>query len=81
MAKEEQVAITKEMIIGDVVEKYQDISVFKVFSDYGLHCIGCHVAASETIEEGAKAHGLSDEKVNALVADLNEAAKKLKEEN
>ena len=70
--------ITKEMVIGEVVEKYFAEEIFKVVSDYGLHCIGCHVAAHESIEDGAKAHGLSDEDIKKLVDDLNKARKKLK---
>jgi len=39
-----------------------------VFMKHGLHCVGCHVAAFESIEQGAEAHGID---VDALVADLN----------
>jgi hybrid cluster-associated redox disulfide protein len=38
---------------------------------HGLHCVGCHVSAFESIEEGAMAHGID---VDALVADLNKIA-------
>ena len=61
--------ITKEMMLGDVVQKYPE--TIEVFMNYGLHCIGCHVAAFENIEQGAMAHGVED--VDALVKELNEA--------
>jgi len=64
--------ITKDMKIGDVVEKYPE--TMQVFANYGLHCIGCHVAAWETIEQGAMAHGVSD--VDGLVEALNKAIPK-----
>lgn len=62
-------AITKEMPIGDVVRKYP--KTIEVFMRHGLHCIGCAVAAFESIEEGAVAHGIE---IEPLMADLNTAA-------
>jgi len=61
--------ITKHMRIGDVVEQYPE--TVDVFLKFGLHCIGCHVAAWETVEQGAMAHGLQD--VDKLVEELNKA--------
>ncbi|TAN39681.1 MAG: DUF1858 domain-containing protein [Candidatus Methanoperedens sp.] len=61
--------ISKENTIEEVVTKYPE-SVM-VFMKHGLHCIGCHVSAFESIEEGAMAHGIN---VDALVADLNKIA-------
>jgi len=61
--------ITKENTIEEVVTKYPE-SVM-VFMKHGLHCVGCHVSAFESVEEGAMAHGID---VDALVADLNKLA-------
>lgn len=61
-------AITKEMPIGEIVEKYpQTVSVF---FEHGLMCIGCAAARFENLEQGAVAHGID---VEALVKDLNAA--------
>lgn len=49
-------SIIKEMAISDVAKKYPKTAV--VFMKYGLHCIGCPMAPSETIEEAAKLHGI-----------------------
>jgi hybrid cluster-associated redox disulfide protein len=65
--------ITKENTIEDVVTKYPE-SVM-VFMKHGLHCVGCHVSAFESIEEGAMAHGID---VNALLGDLNKLAESKK---
>ena len=62
-------AITKEMPIGDVVRQYP--KTIEVFMKHGLHCIGCAVAAFESIEEGATVHGID---IEALMNDLNTAA-------
>jgi len=63
--------IKKENIIQDVVEKHPDIA--PVFFKHGMHCIGCPAARGESIEAGAKAHGLDDKKVEELVKELNKA--------
>ncbi|MFZ5559688.1 MAG: DUF1858 domain-containing protein [Patescibacteria group bacterium] len=68
MAKEK---ITKEMKIDEVIKKYPE--TVEVFMKYNFHCIGCVAANFESIEEGAKAHGITPEE---LVEELNEAIKK-----
>lgn len=61
--------ITKEMSISEVAMKYPKTAF--VFMDYGLHCIGCPMAPSETIEEAAKLHRIDLKKI---LEDLNKAA-------
>jgi hybrid cluster-associated redox disulfide protein len=61
-------SITKEMTIGEVVEKYPQ-SV-EVFLRHGLMCFGCAVARFENVAQGAMAHGID---VDALMKDLNAA--------
>mgnify|MGYP005847545651 CR=1 FL=1 len=58
--------ITKEMHIGEVVEKYPQ-SV-EVFLRHGLMCFGCAVARFENVVQGARAHGIH---IEALMEDLN----------
>ncbi len=71
--KTKEKKITKETIIADAVEINPDAP--KVMFKYGLHCIGCHVALWETIEQGCKGHGMSDEDVEKLVKELNQKPK------
>lgn len=58
--------ITKHMTFGEVLKDYPQVA--PTFLKYGMHCIGCHIAASETLEQGALAHGVDP---NELVDDLN----------
>jgi hybrid cluster-associated redox disulfide protein len=58
--------ITKDMTFGEVLKKYPE--TIKTFFEYGMHCFGCHIAVSETIEQGALAHGVD---VDQLMQDLN----------
>ncbi len=60
--------ITKEMHIGEVVEKFP--RAVEVFLRHGLMCFGCALARFENVEQGAIAHGIN---VEALIKDLNAA--------
>lgn len=63
--------ITKDSNLGEIAQKHPE--TVEVFMKYGLHCIGCMAAQYETLEQGAKAHGID---VKKLVDDLNKAVKK-----
>ncbi|MBA7599150.1 hypothetical protein ES703_06177 [subsurface metagenome] len=62
--------ITKEMTIAEVIEKHPKTA--SVFMIYGLHCFGCPMAQSETLEQLARANQMDLKK---LLKDLNKAAK------
>jgi len=58
------------MNLAEVVFKYP--AVAEVLLDHGLHCVGCMANSFDTIEMGAKVHGMSDEEIAELVERLNE---------
>ena len=62
-------AITKDMSILDVVQKYPD--TVDVFVNAGMGCLGCAAARFENIEQGASAHGID---IDALMEGLNKVA-------
>lgn len=57
------------MTIGEVVQQYP--STVPVLLEAGVHCVGCHVAAWETLEEGFKGHGMDDEDIEFIMSKLN----------
>ncbi len=67
-----QEKINKDMNFGDLLRRYPKAG--PILSGRGLHCIGCHIAVSETIEQGARAHGMDDATIEKLVEELNEKA-------
>lgn len=71
MAKEEQ-KVKKDMFLGEIVQKYPKSAI--VMMKYGLHCIGCHVSAYETLEQGCKAHGMTYEQIEEMLKEVNKAA-------
>ena len=62
--------LTKNMLVGDVVKKHPDL--VPIMLDYGMHCIGCHVATWETLEQAALSHGIN---ADNLVKELNKKKK------
>ncbi|MFH1172579.1 MAG: DUF1858 domain-containing protein [Nanoarchaeota archaeon] len=62
--------INEKMTIGEVVEKYPKTA--EVMLKYGLHCVGCSVAGFETIEQGAKRHGMDDKEIEKMILEMNE---------
>ena len=72
--KVEQLGITKDTNIGEIVEKYPE--VIDTLTGFGVHCVGCHVSAFESLEMGFKGHGMSDEQISDAVIKLNEVIKK-----
>ncbi len=60
--------ITKEMTIQEIVSQHPE--TVRAFFKHGLMCVGCAAARFESLEQGARAHGID---VDELVADLNEA--------
>lgn len=60
--------ITKEMTFFELMRTHPE-SV-KVLQKHNLGCVGCMGAQNESLEQGARAHGLD---VESLLKDLNEA--------
>ena len=59
-------AITKDMLITDILEK--DPEIAGILMNLGMHCIGCPASQGETLEEAAMVHGIDPE---LLLARLN----------
>ena len=64
--------ITGDMNVSSVVEKYPQVAA--IFAGYGLNCVGCHVSNMESIEVGARSHGMDDETINMMLRDANKMA-------
>ncbi len=62
--------ITKDMTIGEVISKYP--SVVEPLLETGVHCVGCGASYWETLEQGLKGHGMTDEQVDEVMVKLND---------
>jgi hybrid cluster-associated redox disulfide protein len=59
------------MTFAEIMKK--DPESAQIFMQEGMHCFGCHLAATETLEQGAMMHGLDPDK---LVNKINKKGKK-----
>lgn len=63
--------VRKDMNLAEVVFRYPEAA--EVLMDYDLHCVGCGGSSFDTIEVGAKLHGMSDEEIDEMLQRINEA--------
>lgn len=71
--------ITKDMLLGSVVAEYPEAA--EVMLEYGLHCVGCFANAYDTVEIGAKVHGMSDEEIEKMVEEVNGRLREVKQQD
>jgi hybrid cluster-associated redox disulfide protein len=62
-------SVKKTDVLGEVIDKYPEVA--PILGQAGLHCIGCHVSAYESIVDGCLAHGMSEKDVDELVKKAN----------
>lgn len=67
--------LTKEALLGDVA--IESPRTAELLAMYGLHCISCFASSFDSLEIGAKVHGMSDEEIDEMIAEIN---RELKEE-
>ena len=58
--------INKKMTFAELIKSDQDAAM--KLSEKGMFCCGCPMAMSETIEQGALAHGINPDE---LIRELN----------
>lgn len=74
---EQKQSIKKDMLLMEVVEKHPESAA--ILMGYGLHCVGCHFSDIDTLEAGAKLHGMDNETIEMMVKDINEVIGPVKE--
>lgn len=65
--------VTRNMVIGELLQNNPSraTKLSETMLSYGLHCVGCHANVFDTIENGCRLHGMSEETIDRLVKDLN----------
>lgn len=70
--KETQPVSTKT-VIADIIEHYGD-TANRILHRYGFYCVGCVHSTSDTLEIGAKVHGVEERILDRLIKELNQIA-------
>ena len=71
--KPRQPRIQKEMRVAEILALLPESE--SLLARYGLSCFHCSSNAFETLDEGCRSHGFTDEDIGDLVTDLNELLK------
>jgi hybrid cluster-associated redox disulfide protein len=69
MADKKKFIISKDTMIGEIVEKRPELA--EKLAKKGFHCLGCPMSRMETLEQGAMTHGMDEKKIARLVEELN----------
>lgn len=48
----------------------------QLLAEYGLHCLTCFLKEYETLEIGAKVHGMTDDELDNMIEEINKQLKK-----
>ena len=64
--------ITKEMLMGEILDTDKAETIAEILMAEGMHCIGCPSAQMETLEDACAVHGIDCDsviaKINAAIA-------------
>ena len=71
--------ITKDTNFRDLLDQY-GMDAARILMENGMHCVGCAASHFESLEEGCRAHGFDDKKIEDILKQLNEIAEKSKKE-
>ena len=63
-------AITKNMLMGDILDNDKAETIAEILMSEGMHCIGCPSAQMESLEEACMVHGID---CDAVVKKINAA--------
>ncbi len=61
--------INRKTKMSEILESKPD--AVEILFKEGLSCVGCPMTMQETLEQGCKVHGFSDEQIDKLVEKLN----------
>ena len=68
--------ITKQTPIKVLIENRPETA--EILMAYGLQCINCHFSEFDTLEDGAKIHGLSEEDIKMIIKDVKKVVNNTK---
>jgi len=61
--------ITRQTTIGELLGKHPE--AIDILLDFGIEWVGCHASPNESIEDGCIGHGMTDDKIDEIVDQIN----------
>lgn len=65
-------AISKEMLMGEILDNENAETIAEILMAEGMHCVGCPSAQMESLEEACAVHGID---CDAVITKINAAIK------
>lgn len=65
--------IKRNTLINPLLQRHPEVA--EILMVYGLHCVGCIFSESDTIEDGARIHGMPEEDIDLMIKDANKTIK------
>jgi hybrid cluster-associated redox disulfide protein len=62
--------IDENTLIVDIAERFPAIGEY-LTGEYGFHCVGCPLMYADSLGEGAMVHGLDEDEIKKLIAEVN----------
>lgn len=69
LKKDSTFYLSRDLPISEITEKSP--KAVELLGMYGLHCTNCFFNAQDTVENGAKMHGMSDEDIDSMIEEIN----------
>ena len=69
-----QDTVKRNSLINPLLQKHPEVA--EILMAYGLHCVGCHFSGLDTVEDGARVHGIPEEDIDMMVKDANKIVEK-----
>lgn len=64
--------VTKDMLMGDILQTEKAETIANILLAEGMHCVGCPSSLMESLEDACAVHGIDVEpvlaKINAAIA-------------
>ncbi len=62
--------VTKDMIMGDILQTDKAETIAEILMAEGMHCVGCPSSIMESLEDACAVHGID---VDSVLAKINAA--------
>jgi len=75
--KDLELKIDKNTNIAELVFAHPEAE--EILAAFGLHCASCFAAGFDTLEQGAKIHGMLDEEIEEMIEEVKTVIKQSKD--
>ena len=69
LKKDSRFFISRDLPILEITDKSP--KAVELLSMYGLHCTNCFFNGQDTLENGAKMHGMNDQDIDLMIEEIN----------